>query len=180
MNTEELSNRLTQIVQGITNTHPIRIKATIEVFLEEFDPSQNYLLSISDIEGYETQFIEFEIWGQNDGPIPGIKLFKDLNIYTLNENIANTNPYNTYITMETNFEYLAKILKDDAIDTWTLREQEEINKLDLTQGLHIFLYDIYTGIISHCQTNKPTNQEPIYESEHIIILDSDSTIGCQE
>lgn len=56
MNTEELSNRLTQIVQGLTNTHthPIRIKATIEVFLEEFDPSQNYLLSISDIEGYET------------------------------------------------------------------------------------------------------------------------------
>lgn len=32
--------------------------------------------------------------------------------------------------METNFEYLAKILKDDAIDTWTLREQEEINKLN--------------------------------------------------
>lgn len=28
--------------------------------------------------------------------------------------------------METNFEYLAKILKDDAIDTWTLREQEEM------------------------------------------------------
>ena len=84
MNTEELS--LTQIVQGLTNTHPIRIKATIEVFLievflEEFDPSQNYLLSISDIEGYETQFIEFEIWDRNDGPIPGIKLFKDLNIY---------------------------------------------------------------------------------------------------
>lgn len=81
MNTEELSNRLTQIVQGLTNTHPIRIKATIGVFLEEFDPSQNYLLSISDIEGYETQFIEFEIWDKNDGPIPGIKLFKDFNIY---------------------------------------------------------------------------------------------------
>ena len=57
------------------------IKATIEVFLEEFDPSQNYLLSISDIEGYETQFIEFEIWDEKDGHIPGIKLFKDLNIY---------------------------------------------------------------------------------------------------
>ena len=94
MNTKKLSNRLTQIVQGITNTHLIRIlliltllgltigiKATIEVFLEEFDPSQNYLLSISDIEGYETQFIEFEIWDEKDGPIPGIKLFKDLNIY---------------------------------------------------------------------------------------------------
>lgn len=83
MNTEELSNRLTNIIKGITNTntHPIRIKATIEVFLEEFDPSQNYLLSISDMEGYETQLIGFEIWDRNDGPIPGIKLFKDLNIY---------------------------------------------------------------------------------------------------
>lgn len=82
--------------------------------------------------------------------------------------------------METNLEYLAKILKDDALDTWNLREQEEINKLDLTQGLHIFLYDIYTGIISYCQMNKLITQELIYESEHIIILDSDSTIGCQE
>lgn len=82
MNTEELSNRLTQIVQGLTNTHPIRIKATIKVFLEEFDPSQNYLLSISDVEGFETQFIEYYTWDEEkDGPIPGIKLFKDLNIY---------------------------------------------------------------------------------------------------
>ena len=38
--------------------------------------------------------------------------------------------------METNFEYLAKILKDDAIDTWTLKEQEEINKLDLIRYLY--------------------------------------------
>lgn len=79
--------------------------------------------------------------------------------------------------METNFEYLAKILKDDAIDTWTLREQEEINKLDLTQGLHIFLYDIYTGIITY-QPNKlkQVSSDIIYQSDHIIILDSDSTI----
>lgn len=53
MNTEELSNRLTNIIKGITNTHHIRIKATIE----------------------------FEIWDEKDGPIPGIKLFKDFNIY---------------------------------------------------------------------------------------------------
>ena len=49
MNTEELSNRLTQIVQGITNTHPIRIKATIEVFLEEFDPSHRTIFSLFQI-----------------------------------------------------------------------------------------------------------------------------------
>ena len=81
MDTKELQNRLTNIIKGLTNVHPIRIKATIEIFLEEFDPSQNYLLSISDIESYETQFIEFEIWDKNDGSIPGIKLFRDLNIY---------------------------------------------------------------------------------------------------
>lgn len=124
MSNEELSNRLIQILTGVTTG----------------EPNPNI------IQGFVQDFIE------------------DFNIYLEREYC----------------EYLAKILKDDAIDTWTLREQEEINKLDLTQGLHIFLYDIYTGIICHCQTNKPTNQEPIYESEHIIILDSDSTIGCQE
>lgn len=46
MNTEELSNRLTQIVQGLTNTHPIRIKATIEVFLKEFDPGLTLVLDL--------------------------------------------------------------------------------------------------------------------------------------
>ena len=83
--------------------------------------------------------------------------------------------------METNFEYLAKILKDPSLDTWTLREQEEINNLDLSQGLHIFLYDAYTGIITY-QPNKlkQVSSDIIYQSEHIIILDSDSTIGCQE
>lgn len=176
MNTEELSNRLTQIVQGLTNTHPIRIKATIEVFLEEFDPSQNYLLSISDIEGYETQFIEFEIWDENDGPIPGIKLFKDLNIY-LEREYCEYQPYNTYITMETNFEFLIQILRDPSLNTWTLEEQQEINNLDLSQGLHHFLYDAYTGIITY-QPNKLkwVSSDIIYQSDHIIILDSDSTI----
>lgn len=136
MNTEELSNRLTQILTGITSgePNPNIIQGFVQNFIEDFKPDYYYEISVTDVEGYTPTFIE----------------------------------------------YLAKILKEDAIDTWTLREQEEINKLDLTQGLHIFLYDIYTGIISYCQTNKPTNQEPIYESEHIIILDSDSTIGCQE
>lgn len=83
--------------------------------------------------------------------------------------------------METNFEYPTKILKDPSLDTWTLREQEEINNLDLSQGLHTFLYDAYTGIITY-QPNKlkQVSSDIIYESEPIIILDSDSTIGCQE
>lgn len=46
MNTEELSNRLTQIVQGLTNTHPIRIKDTIEVFLKEYYLSLTLVLDL--------------------------------------------------------------------------------------------------------------------------------------
>lgn len=45
--------------------------------------------------------------------------------------------------METNFEYLAKILKDDAIDTWTLREQEEIKDLKA----YIFSYTISIPVL---------------------------------
>lgn len=79
--------------------------------------------------------------------------------------------------METNFEYLIQILRDPSLDTWTLEEQQEINNLDLSQGLHHFLYDAYTGIITY-QPNKLkwVSSDIIYQSDHIIILDSDSTI----
>jgi hypothetical protein len=79
--------------------------------------------------------------------------------------------------METNFEYLIQILRDPSLDTWTLEEQQEINNLDLSQGLHHFLYDTHTGIITY-QPNKlkQVSSDIIYQSDHIIILDSDSTI----
>lgn len=60
MNTEELSNRLTQILTGITSG----------------EPNPNI------IQGFVQNFIEYYAWDEDeDGPIPGIKLFKDLNIY---------------------------------------------------------------------------------------------------
>lgn len=38
--------------------------------------------TITDIEGIEQTAIEYYTWDEEkDGPIPGIKLFKDLNIY---------------------------------------------------------------------------------------------------
>lgn len=79
--------------------------------------------------------------------------------------------------METNLEYLIQILRDPSLDTWTLEEQQEINNLDLSQGLHTFLYDAHTGIITY-QPNKlkRVSSDIIYQSDHIIILDSDSTI----
>ena len=60
MNTEELSNRLTQILTGIISG----------------EPNPNI------IQGFVQNFIEYYAWDEDeDGPIPGIKLFKDLNIY---------------------------------------------------------------------------------------------------
>lgn len=83
MSTEELSNRLTQILQGIIiNKEPNIIQGFVQNFIEDFVPDQDYVISITDIEGYERTWAEYYAWDkEKDGPIPGIKLFKDLNIY---------------------------------------------------------------------------------------------------
>lgn len=83
MNTEELSNRLTQILQGIIiNEEPNTIQGFVQNFIEDFIPDQDYVISITDIEGYERTFAEYYAWDkEEDGPIPGLKLFKDFNIY---------------------------------------------------------------------------------------------------
>ena len=84
MNTEELSNRLTQILTGITSVEPNPniIQGFGQNFIEDFVPDQDYVISITDVEGYTPTFIEYHDWDEDeDGPIPGIKLFKDLNIY---------------------------------------------------------------------------------------------------
>ena len=83
MSTEELSNRLTQILQGIIiNKEPDIIQGFVQNFIKDFVPDQDYVISITDIEGYERTWAEYYAWDkEKDGPIPGIKLFKDLNIY---------------------------------------------------------------------------------------------------
>ena len=81
MELNELQNRLTQIVQGITNEQPNIIQGLIQCFIKDFVPDHDYVISITDVEGCETPMIEYYAWDKNDGPIPCIKLFKDLNIY---------------------------------------------------------------------------------------------------
>lgn len=83
MSTEELSNRLTQILQDIIiNEEPNTIQGFVQNFIEDFVPDQDYVISITDIEGYERTFAEYYAWDkEEDGPIPGLKLFKDFNIY---------------------------------------------------------------------------------------------------
>ena len=81
MTTEELSNRLTQILTGVTNEQPNIIQGFVKNFIEDFKPDY-YEILVTDVEGYTPTFIEYYDWDEDeDGPIPGIKLFKDLNIY---------------------------------------------------------------------------------------------------
>lgn len=82
MNIEELSNRLTQILTGVTNEQPNIIQGFVKNFIEDFKPDYYYEILVTDVEGYTPTFIEYYDWDEDeDGPIPGIKLFKDLNIY---------------------------------------------------------------------------------------------------
>lgn len=53
-----------------------------DLTLPELMQSKAKEISITDIEGIEQTAIEYYTWDEDeDGPIPGIKLFKDLNIY---------------------------------------------------------------------------------------------------
>lgn len=173
MKLDELQTRLTHLLTALSNEDSRIIQGFTKAFIEDFTPNQTWVISLTEIEGYDKPLIEYTTWDEEkDGPIPGIKLFKHLNIFLERE----TNLI-ILITMETNFEYLIQILRDPSLDTWTLEEQQEINNLDLSQGLHTFLYDAYTGIITY-QPNKlkQVSSDIIYQSDHIIILDSDSTI----
>lgn len=51
-------------------------------FIEDFTPNQTWVISLTEIEGYDKPLIEYTTWDEEkDGPIPGIKLFKHLNIF---------------------------------------------------------------------------------------------------
>lgn len=84
MTTEELSNRLIQILTGVTSgePNPNIIQGFVQNFIEDFKPDYYYEILVTDVEGYTPTFIEYYAWDEDeDGPIPGIKLFKDFNIY---------------------------------------------------------------------------------------------------
>ena len=77
-------NRLTQILTGITSgePNPNIIQGFVQNFIEDFKPDYYYEILVTDVEGYTPTFIEYYAWDEDeDGPIPGIKLFKDLDIY---------------------------------------------------------------------------------------------------
>ena len=80
-----INNNIIQLQELNGNGHYIANDNgdTIQVhFNDYFKPDYYYEISVTDVEGYAPTFIEYYTWDEDkDGPIPGIKLFKDLNIY---------------------------------------------------------------------------------------------------
>lgn len=60
-----LSNEDSRIIQGFT-----------KAFIEDFTPNQTWVISLTEIEGYDKPLIEYTTWDEEkDGPIPGINIF---------------------------------------------------------------------------------------------------------
>ena len=81
MKLDELQTRLTHLLTALSNEDSRIIQGFTKAFIEDFTPNQTGVISLTEIEGYDKPLIEYTTWDKNDGPIPGIKLFKDLNIY---------------------------------------------------------------------------------------------------
>ena len=78
MKLDELQTRLTHPPMRILES----FKALLRLFIEDFTPNQTWVISLTEIEGYDKPLIEYTTWDEEkDGPIPGIKLFKHLNIF---------------------------------------------------------------------------------------------------
>ena len=89
MKLDELQTRLTHLLMALSNNTKIIpdfteafIKDFTEAFIKDFTPNQTWVISLTEIEGFDETLIEYTTWDSSqDGPIPGIKLFKHLNIF---------------------------------------------------------------------------------------------------
>lgn len=82
MKLDELQTRLTHLLTALSNEDSRIIQGFTKAFIEDFTPNQTWVISLTEIGGIEQTAIEYYTWDEEkDGPIPGIKLFKDLNIY---------------------------------------------------------------------------------------------------
>lgn len=82
MKLDELQTRLTHLLTALSNEDSRIIQGFTKAFIEDFTPNQTWVISLTEIEGYDKPGIEYTTWDSSqDGPIPGIKLFKHLNIF---------------------------------------------------------------------------------------------------
>lgn len=90
MELNELQNRLTNIITGISNLGPRIIQGITQGFIKYYIPDQIWVISITDIEGIEQTAIEY--WTKKRMVLYLALNFSRISTFTLNENFANTNP----------------------------------------------------------------------------------------
>ena len=82
MKLDELQTRLTHLLTALSNEDSRIIQGFTEAFIEDFTPNQTWVISLVEIKGSDETAIEYTTWDlSQDDPIPGIKLFKHLNIF---------------------------------------------------------------------------------------------------
>lgn len=82
MKLNELQTRLEDLITALSSEDLRIIQAFTKKFIEDFTPNQTWVISLVEIKGSDETAIEYTTWDESqDGPIPGIKLFKHLNIY---------------------------------------------------------------------------------------------------
>lgn len=82
MKLDELQTRLTHLLTALSNEDSRIIQGFTKAFYRRFYSKSNLIISLTEIEGYDKPLIEYTTWDEEkDGPIPGIKLFKHLNIF---------------------------------------------------------------------------------------------------
>lgn len=84
METSVLQSRLQGIILAITNLNRVHIESYMEDFIEDFtgNPGGIWVLTLTYLPKYTHYSIKYFAWETTeDGPIPGIQLFPDENIY---------------------------------------------------------------------------------------------------
>lgn len=86
MDKDSLIERLTNLINSITGEPKVRTKFFVEEFTEDIDLDKPAVIQITSIyrPDYQETFYskEYFQWDETeDGPLPGIKLFRDMEIY---------------------------------------------------------------------------------------------------
>lgn len=67
MKLDELQTRLTHLLTALSNEDSRIIQGFTKAFIEDFTPNQTWVISLTEIEGYDKPLIEYTTWGRREG-----------------------------------------------------------------------------------------------------------------
>lgn len=67
MKLDELQTRLTHLLMALSNEDSRIIQGFTKAFIEDFTPNQTWVISLTEIEGYDKPLIEYDYLGRREG-----------------------------------------------------------------------------------------------------------------